>query len=220
MKGIMEESLLQWEWNGNAREPILYSEGGEEALLRGFLATTCGLRDGAKILSVARDGDVWKVETEGVPPARTDLPGRLARLAPPDPEYRTGTGELEALLDLAMTRDPRYAGLHTVVLSDGKKTVTGRDVGRHNALDKAVGKALMAGMDIERAALCTSGRISLEVFAKAAAARIPVLATRKQVGSLSVEYGRKLGIAVCRIGEETECFCAGWRVRQEGKDGA
>lgn len=211
MTGIMKESLLQWTWNGAAQEPFLYSEGEEEALLRGFLVTMGGT-DATSVPSVVRDGNVWKVETAGDPLRRADPAARLETLEPPDPEYRARIGELERLCNLAMIREPQYAGLHTAVLSDGMRTVTARDVGRHNALDKAVGEALAAGMDLKRTALCSSGRISLEMFAKAACAGIPVLATRKQAGSLAVAYGEKLGIAVCRLGEETECFCAGWRV--------
>ena len=45
------------------------------------------------------------------------------------------------------------------MISDGVKTVTGRDVERQNALDKAVGKALLAGMDLSRTALDEFARI-------------------------------------------------------------
>lgn len=212
MKKLMEESLLRWTWNGEAQEPFLCSPEDGEALLRGFLLTMCGT-DGDRVRSIARDGDTWRVETEEGPVPRAGMTERLEGTAPVSSDFRTGTEELEKLCGLAMARDPRFAGLHTVVLSDGKKTATGRDVGRHNALDKAVGKALQAGMDPGRAAMCTSGRISLEVFAKAAAAGIPVIATRKAVGSLAALYGERLGIAVCRLGEETGCFGAAWRVR-------
>jgi formate dehydrogenase accessory protein FdhD len=207
MKRIMEESLLRWTWNGWEQEPFLCSAGDAEALLRGFLATMGGVK-AARI----RDGETWQVETEGGPDLRTGLEERLERTAPVSSDFRIGTEELEKLCGLATERDPRFAGLHTVVISDGVKTVTGRDIERHNALDKAVGNALQAGMDLGGAALGTSGRISLKMFAKAAAAGIPVLASRKWVGSLGIAYGEKLGIAVCRLGEEPEYYGAAWRV--------
>ena len=211
MKRIMEESLLRWTWNGREQEPFLCSGGDAEALLRGFLATMGGV-DAARILSVARDGKRWQVETEGGPDLRAGLEERLERTAPVSSDFRIGTEELEKLCSLATERDPRFTGLHTVVISDGVKTVTGRDLERQNALDKAVGKALQADMDLGRTALGTSGRISLKMFAKAAAAGIPVLATRKQVGSLGIAYGEKLGIAVCRFDDEPEYYGAAWRV--------
>jgi formate dehydrogenase accessory protein FdhD len=211
MKRIMEESLLRWTWNGKQQEPFLCSKGDSEALLRGFLATMGGV-DIARIQRVARDGEIWQVETEGGPDLRAGLEERLERTAPVSSDFRIGTEELEKLYSLTKKWDPRFAGQHTVVISDGAKTVTGRDVERQNALDKAVGRALQTGMDLGRSALATSGRISLKMFAKAAAAGIPVLATRKSVGSLSITYGEKLGITVCRFGEEPEYYGAAWRI--------
>ena len=211
MKNIMEETLLRWTWNGREQEPFLCSGGDEEALLSGFLTTT-GSTNAARIRRVARNGERWQVETEGEPDPRAGLEERLERTAPVSSDFRIGTEELENLCNLATERDPRFEGLHNAVISDGIRTVTGRDVDRHNALDKAVGKALQAGMDLSSSALGTSGRISLKMFAKAAAAGIPVLATRKSVGSLGIAYGEKLGIAVCRPGEEPEYYGAAWRI--------
>lgn len=211
MKRIMEETLLRWTLNGREQEPFLCSSGDEEALLRGFLATT-GAVDATRVRSVARDGERWQVETEGGPDPRAGLEERLKRTAPVLSDFRIGTEELENLCSLATERDPRFEGLHNAVISDGIRTVTGRDMDRHNALDKAVGKALQAGIDLGHTAMGTSGRISLKMFAKAAAAGIPVLATRKQVGSLGIAYGEKLGIAVCRFDDEPEYYGATCRV--------
>jgi FdhD protein len=120
--------------------------------------------------------------------------------------------KLNGLCDEVMSLD-HSGGLHAILLSDGAKTVVGRDVGRHNALDKAVGKAIKEKMDLARAALCSSGRLSLEMLLQAASAGIPVLATRKQVGSLCVAWAEKLNIAVCRTGKDPVCFSAAWRMR-------
>ena len=79
MKGLMEESLLRWTWNGEEQEPFLCSPEDGEALLRGVLLTQCGA-DGARI--AGRDGDVWRVETEGGPATRAGLAERLDRTAP------------------------------------------------------------------------------------------------------------------------------------------
>lgn len=100
----------------------------------------------------------------GVPIPCTTVRNRLQGGCPSGPGVVKSNGsevteELEKLCGLATERDPRFAGLHTVVISDGVKTVTGRDIERHNALDKAVGKALQAGMDLGRAAPETGGRL-------------------------------------------------------------
>lgn len=68
-------------------------------------------------------------------------------------------------------------GVHTVALSvDGQEPDLVRDdVGRHNAADKVVGRALALGVDLGRTAMITSGRISSEIVHKGRRAGIPVL---------------------------------------------
>ena len=73
-------------------------------------------------------------------------------------------------------------------------------------------KALREGLRLDHAALCFSGRLSLEMFAKAAMAGIPILATRKQVGSLCVACAAEMDVAVCRTGRDPIRFSAPWRV--------
>ncbi len=211
MKGIMEESLAMWELNGIPQAPLLCTGQDEEALLTGHLITA-GLADSpARIHSIlCRDG-VWRVSADRSRDAAGSTLERLEILQANPSDRKTTWQELARLCDEVMALD-NSAGLHAVLLSDGEKTVVGRDVGRHNALDKAVGKAAMAGLRLSRAALCSSGRLSLEMFAKAVLAGIPILATRKQVGSLCVAWAEKLNIAVCRVGSEPVCYSAAWRV--------
>jgi FdhD protein len=68
-------------------------------------------------------------------------------------------------------------GVHTVALSvDGREPELIRDdVGRHNAADKVVGRALRDGVDLSRTIMITSGRISSEIVHKSRRAGIPVL---------------------------------------------
>lgn len=210
----MEESLLKWTWNGDAQEPLLCSapDADGDALLRGFLLTSGAVDSPSRILEIIPSGDAFRVVTDIPPRGLPSLAARLERLTPPAPDFRISLRTLESLFDRAVMDSPRSDGLHTVLLSDGRVSALGRDLGRNNALDKAVGRAVVLGLDPEHAALCCSGRISLEIFARAAAARIPVLATWKKVGSLSVDYGNRLGIAVCRLGADSVCFSAPWRI--------
>ena len=212
--GMMLETLVDWTLNGVSQAPLLCSGQDEEALLTGHLITF-GLVDSAKdILSVARCENNWQVCAALSPEAKKSVPGRLDKMEINRSGRTVKAAELNRLCDELMALD-HSAGLHSVLLCDGKKTVIGRDVGRHNALDKAVGKALKEGIALDQAVLCSSGRLSLEMFAKAAFAGIPILATRKQVGSLCAAYADRLDIAVCRVGKELQCFSAPWRVIQE-----
>lgn len=70
------------------------------------------------------------------------------------------------------------------------------DIGRHNALDKILGKALKDNLDLSDKIVLTSGRISSEMLIKVAKRGIPVIVSRSAPTSLSVELARELNITV------------------------
>jgi len=70
------------------------------------------------------------------------------------------------------------------------------DVGRNNALDKIIGKALMANLCLKNAILLTSGRVSSEVLLKAARAGIPVIISVSAPTSMAIELAGKMNIAL------------------------
>ena len=198
MSGIMREALLSWAMNGAPQAPILCSSGEEEALLLGHMVAS-GLVDGAdKVRSVRRDDGRWQVRAELCEQASLPALLRLEAMKPLDDGFVAPSAAIARLCGQVMATE-RGAGLHTVLLSDGKRTALGRDIGRHNALEKAVGIALRESLDLKRAILAASSRLSLEMLAKAAFAGIPVLVTQKQVGSLCVRHAQRLNIAVCRL---------------------
>jgi FdhD protein len=94
----------------------------------------------------------------------------------------------------------RTGGLHATGLFGpaGELLCVREDVGRHNAMDKVIGWAVLSRrMPLSHCALCVSGRISFELVQKAAVARAPLLVGVGAATSLAIELARDRGITLC-----------------------
>lgn len=140
-----------------------------------FAASSCGICGKASIDSVRR---------------RT--------LVPPNPEFRLDPEVLVHLPESLRESQAvfgRTGGLHAAGLFDakGELLVLREDIGRHNAVDKVVGWALLQDwLPLSRSVLMVSGRGGFEIIQKAIVAGLPVVASVSAPSSLAVQLAREL----------------------------
>jgi FdhD protein len=94
----------------------------------------------------------------------------------------------------------RTRGLHATGLFDstGELLLANEDVGRHNAMDKVIGRALLAGLvPLGERILCVSGRLSFELVQKAAVAGAPILVGVGAPSSLAISLADDRGMTLC-----------------------
>jgi FdhD protein len=85
-------------------------------------------------------------------------------------------------------------GVHAVAIFDlsGALIAMGEDIGRHNAIDKAVGYCLMRLIPLGDKILYSTGRASYEMVAKAVRAGIPIMASRSSATTLAIDLAELL----------------------------
>ena len=140
-----------------------------------FASSSCGLCGKASIESVHQQ----------FPPVEGELSVSAAVLR-----------SLPEKLKQAQEAFARTGGVHAAGLftTEGELVTTHEDVGRHNAVDKLIGRALLHGeFPLASRILLVSGRTSFEIMQKALSARIPVVASISAPSSLAVEFAQESG---------------------------
>ena len=95
----------------------------------------------------------------------------------------------------------RMLGTHSAYLWKGSE-LQGRfeDIGRHNALDKAIGFALVEDIDLSRCALFTSGRVPTDMVAKAVRSHVPLLISKAYPTDKTIEAARRYRLTlICGV---------------------
>jgi FdhD protein len=127
---------------------------------------------------------------------------RSRLLAAPNPDFRLDAELLITLPDVLRSSQDvfqRTGGLHAAALFDstGKLLVLREDIGRHNAVDKVIGWALLEGrVPLSDSVLLVSGRGGFEIVQKAIVAGVPVVASVSAPSSLAVQLARELHLTL------------------------
>lgn len=107
---------------------------------------------------------------------------------------------LRGLFKAMFQRGVRYrdtGGIHAAALTDGVDLVShAEDIGRHNAVDKVIGAALLSRRPLPGLGLLVTGRISAELAYKAVRADLAYVATPSVPSTLALEIGRRAGLRI------------------------
>jgi FdhD protein len=163
-----------------------------------FTSSSCGVCSKASIEAVRMQFPAIAGRSRVSHEVLRELPGRLAE---------------------AQETFKRTGGLHACALFDlkGNLLAVREDVGRHNALDKVIGWALLENrLPLRKHILLLSGRASFEMMQKALAAGVPMVAAISAPSSLAVEFARESGQTLVGFlrGEKMNVYAGAERVNQ------
>jgi FdhD protein len=131
---------------------------------------------------------------------RDDIEDLIVRLAPLEAETRFQRSVLVNAMQRLPEHQPAFArtgGLHAAALitQQGDFFVTREDVGRHNAVDKVLGRAALDGvLPLAGYFLAVSGRTSFEIVQKAVAAGVPAVVAISAPSSLAIELAERFRV--------------------------
>lgn len=164
----------------------------------------------------------WRrVITSGCGSGHAIDPAELATLPRVASDFVLPLSRLEALMREVALGGPikrEVGGVHSAALVDaGGILAHYEDVGRHNAVDKCIGRALLRDLDLARTALLATGRVSSEMAFKASRAGIPIVASLNSTTGLAVQIAQHVGVTIIAkaIGRKRVIYTHPYRVTSD-----
>jgi FdhD protein len=229
---VAVEEPLEIRIDGEPIAVTMRTPGHDEELALGFCLTE-GLAPRSAAPPADLAANTVEVDAAGRPTARNFYTssscgvcgkGALEAVAVEAPrvasKLRVSAGLVSGLPDKLRVAQATFAatgGLHATGLftPDGELLCVREDVGRHNAMDKAIGWAFGAGrLPLHAAILCVSGRLSFELVQKASVAGCPMLVAVGAPSSLAVELAADRGVTLCGFVRDgrVNVYTEPWRI--------
>lgn len=213
-----EEAPVEIEYNGHKLTTLLCTPEELRELALGWLYTQGLIRGLDEVLTLGACDTLQKIvvqtavdryqQASGWRQVITSgcgggsLPGEQweTLLSPIQSTLRVSLAEIQKMAKEMLLHAPLYqktGGVHGAALAqDGAIVAQAEDIGRHNAVDKVIGKALLRGIDLSFCVLLATGRLSSEMALKAVQAGIPVVVSLSIPTTLAVRVAEAAGIAL------------------------
>lgn len=215
---VEEPFAIQLE--GEILAVTLRTPGHDEELTAGFLLAEGHDPRGVARARVVKRGTLSNAAC-GVC-GRDDVDELVNRLEPVTSPARFSPAMIVSAMQRLPEHQPTFArtgGLHAAALftREGKLVVAREDVGRHNAVDKVLGRAALDGsLPLSEHLVSVSGRTSFEIVQKAVAAGVPALAAISAPSSLSIELAERFGVLLIGFARSGSFTVYAGRARLEG----
>lgn len=124
----------------------------------------------------------------------------IYKIKPVNQDIRVNLSEIVKAANMMVNDAIIYketGGVHAAIMTEiAGKSILREDIGRHCAVDKAIGAFVKEGRDFNKSFICTTGRISLDMLLKSASMGIPIVSSLKYPSDMGIKLANHYGITI------------------------
>ncbi len=198
---VVKEKQLKVYVNGSEFSTLLCSPSDYEVLVAGYLLNRGLLRKPSEIREMCFDKENRTVDVR-ISPSTT-----LSEIQPIESACHFKALHLLNIMNTLEKKSETFqltGGVHSAALADTKKILyIYEDIGRHNAVDKILGRTFLNNTNTDDKCLLLSGRVQADIVKKASRGGIPLIVSRSACSHLAIDLGNYYGITIAGFARGT-----------------